>query len=141
VLKPPVIRFGFITLIIMALLVSGCSSMKKNNKADALHYATLHYAKALRWNDYEGAMLLTRLPDGEVDDVDLDYLKNIKVTHYDVSQSVMADDEATGYVTLYLDYYNEYVNSVHSIVVDQTWKYDEELKQWLCATPMPKFKP
>lgn len=134
-------QLGFIALITAVLLVSGCTGMKRNNKSDALRSATLHYAKALRWGDYQGAMKQTRLPDGKTDDVDLDHLKNIKVTHYDVSHAVMADDQVTGYVTLYLDYYNEYVNSVHSIVVDQTWKYDEELKHWLCATPMPKFRP
>ena len=86
-------------------------------------------------------MKMTQLPEGKIDDVDLEYLKNIKVTGYDVSPAAFNEDQTIGYTRLYLEYYNEYVNSVHTLTVDQVWKYDEELTQWFCETPMPKFKP
>jgi len=141
VLNRSLSQLGFVLIVMAALLLSSCASMEKNNKMDGLKFTSLHYAKALRWGDYPGAMKMTQLPDGKVDDVDLEYLKNIKVTGYDVSPAAFNEDQTIGYTRLYLEYYNEFVNSVHTLTVDQTWKYDEELTQWFCETPMPKFKP
>lgn len=123
------------------LSLSGCASVEKTSKSDGLKSASLRYAKGLRWGDYEGAMALTRLPDGKVDQVDMKYLKNIKVTSYNLSPVILSESQEEGYVTLYLEYYHELRNSVHEITVSQTWRYDEEDKRWYCETPMPEFKP
>jgi uncharacterized protein YceK len=134
-------RIWLVLFIVATLALGGCAHVEKTSKSDGLKSASLRYAKGLRWGDYEGAMALTRLPDGKVDPVDIKYLKNIKVTHYDVSPAILSESQEEGYVTLYLDYYHELRNSVHQITVPQTWRYDEEDKRWYCETPMPEFKP
>jgi hypothetical protein len=126
---------------IIFLSISGCATVEKTSKSDGLKSSSLRYAKGLRWGDYEGVMALTRLPDGKVDQVDMKYLKNIKVTRYDLSPAILSESQEEGYVTLYLEYYHELRNSVHEITVPQTWRYDEEDKRWYCETPMPEFKP
>jgi hypothetical protein len=127
----------------MVLLVglAGCASMEKSKQTDSLGFQSRQYAKALRWGDYEAAIIRTRLPEGETMDVDLEYLKNIKVTRAETSPALMNEDLTEGQVILYLDYYHELRNSVKSITVQQNWKYDEEDKQWYVETPFPSFKP
>ena len=132
---------GVLFMITAILFLGGCASVEKKSKGDGLKSASLRYAKGLRWGDYEGAMALTRLPDGEVQPVDLKYLKNIKVTHYDLAPVVLSESQEEGYTTLYLEYYHELRNSVHELTVPQTWRYDEEDKRWYCETPLPEFKP
>jgi hypothetical protein len=130
-------------LVMMMFLVAltGCASMEKSKQTDGLGYQSRQYAKALRWGDYDAAIIRTRLPEGESMDVDLEYLKNIKVTRAETSPALMSEDLMEGQVILYLDYYHELRNSVKSISVQQTWKYDEEDEQWYVETPFPKFKP
>ena len=134
-------RFSGLTFLALLMVLTGCASMEKSQKTDSLKSESRQFAKALRWGDYEAAIIRTRLPEGEKMDVDLDYLKNIRVTKAETSPPLMSDDLMEGEVILYLDYYHELRNSVNSMTVKQSWVYDEEQEQWYCETPFPDFKP
>lgn len=129
-------------LVISALVSSGCSSVEVRSKADVYNDTVKNYAKLLRWGFYEDAYGYHKLRDEqtELEDVDFQALKEVRVTSLKMKSKSMDDSTMEGEFQFSLDYYNNYTGYVHSLSVRQPWWFDEEANSWFVDAQFPELR-
>lgn len=97
------------------------------------------YGKTVRWGELENLYgFLT--PEESAKVVFSDKLNNIRVTDYQVRIPPMTLDEHTISQTVTIEYVLNDTQVINTLSDRQTWEYDQELKQWFRANPIPEFK-
>jgi hypothetical protein len=95
------------------------------------------YGSAVRWSRFETAadfqIAAARRP------VDPDAIKDVHITGYDVVYRHESDDRKSVRQTAEIRYFLEQVGVEKKIIDRQTWKFDEQKKQWFLETPLPNF--
>jgi hypothetical protein len=74
------------------------------------------------------------------EDVNLDALKNIKVTDYALKSYEVSNDKSEITQSVEMEYYWAGRYRVRTILDKQIWKYDEEKQTWLLHTGLPRFE-
>lgn len=97
------------------------------------------YGAAIRWGEFERAQEFqtaskrTRL--------DLEWLKNIHVSSYEVMHKVGDLGEPNDFEqTVRIRYYIEPAGAEKTITDRQLWRYDEDLDRMMLDTPIPVFQ-
>jgi hypothetical protein len=76
--------------------------------------------------------------------LDLDYLKEIRVTRYDVVRQIAVGDDLKDpremLIDVAIDYYHDSTLRVESIKYQQLWWHDEVAEQWFLDSDLPDFK-
>lgn len=129
-----------IALLMIAVFLSGCTSMDKKKKTTTLHNATYQYENALRWGDYEGATGFINQDEVDFQPPDPDNMKHYRVTSYDVRSSNLSADQTEARIMVEIRYYNE--NNMREVTITdrQLWKFDESCTCWYLASPLPPFE-
>jgi hypothetical protein len=95
------------------------------------------YGSAVRWNRFEAASDFqteaARRP------VDQESYKDIHITAYDVIYRHESDDRKSVRQTAEIRYFLEHEGVEKTITDRQTWKFDEQKKQWFLETAIPSF--
>ena len=119
------------------LLLAGCATQ---NRADTLDLTLRAYASAVRWGDFQSAVVFldprTRaehMPSA----LDLARYKQIRVSGYDAGNGPLPDGENQVRQIVHINLINVSSQSERSIVDRQTWRYDETTKHWWLTSGLP----
>lgn len=122
-----------IAILLLAGLLSGCQGEKRKNLMDQ----TLRlYERSIKWGAFLDAQTLlleieNPLKPGE--------MKEIKVTSYEVLQQQIGGDFERLDQVVEIKFFHEQQGTVHTLIDNQTWVYDEESETWLLQSGMPDF--
>lgn len=115
--------------------MSGCATETQNMRMDE----TMNlYASTIRWGDFQGAKHFFKSA-GLYKDIDFDKLKSVKITAYDVKESLLFNNGNQLRQTVVIRYYNTDVGSEHQVIDHQVWDYNEDKEVWLLVSKMPVF--
>lgn len=132
--------YRLICSAIIAIAISGCAAVDDSKKTITYDKALWKYETAIRWVDFGTANSLRRLEDPSAFSPDLETLQRIKVTSYDVMNKTVSEDRAEIKLVVKIVYYNDANMKLSTIIDNQVWKYDPEIKNWYISTPLPAFK-
>ena len=124
----------------LGLLLAGCSTVVKDQRAIGLVAATSAYQSAMRWGYFDTAYGYVH-PDLRKDKEIPPTFKDLRVTNYEVVQPALVTDatqkEAAQVVAI--DYLHEDRQVVKTITDRQVWRYDPKLASWWLASGLPEF--
>lgn len=133
------IRLLLAMLLLATLAACGAIPLGKSDRATVLDAAINNYRKLIRWGYYDEAAKYLRTADGKPFAADLKNAARYRVTNYNVSSQMMADDSKEARVIATIEYY-ELDSGVIRILHDpQMWWYDAKGKRWYLGSPLPKF--
>lgn len=125
--------------IIALALLAGCANQEIRSKQTILNETLRAYAAAIRWGEYEQAVGFIDpkiQAEHPVSSLELERLKQVRVSNYDESQPVaVSPDEVRQVVRLDLLHVNTQV--ARSIVDRRVWKYDKAGKHWWLVSGLP----
>ncbi|WP_242445599.1 hypothetical protein [Chromatium okenii] len=121
---------------IAALLLAGCSTVEKDKRANALQAATNGYQAALRWGYYDTALAFL---DPQTPPPTINF-KGLRLTGYDVMQSLRMPDKATALQTVSIEYLYEDRQVVKQLTDQQRWRWDAAHHAWFLQSGLPKFE-
>ncbi len=140
-------RMPLLLLMLFILVSSGCAKIQARKRADLFKSTLDTYSAMIRWGNYKQAGAYIKMRDGEPQQPDLQYLKQIHVTRYDIVEQVaIVDDQeedkepAEISVTSEIDYYHDSDPRVKSLDYQQLWWYDDKLKKWFLDGDLPGFQ-
>lgn len=127
-----------ILLLTTVLMLAGCSGWAQQRQNDLLTKILKAYESTLRWGDISNAYgflhpeqaAKASIPPG---------LKNIRVTHYEVTKGPQMLDEHTALQEAFIQYIDQYEQREKSISDRQLWEYDAEEKRWFLMSRVPEF--
>jgi hypothetical protein len=131
-----------IIILLTAILLQGCAAIDDSKKTISLDQSLYYYESAMRWADFTAADSLRRYEGAPAPAPATDpaKLKRIKITGYDVLNTVPSDDESSVYITVKISYYDEDNLKLTSVTDNQVWQYDAGQDSWYISTPLPVFK-
>lgn len=127
-------------LAALCLALSACST-GAGSKPDALDRSLYDYSGAIRWNNFEVAY---EAIDPEVKKArpvtafELERMKQVQVTRYDLVSSTMLED---GRIEreVEIGLINRHTQTERTVRVRETWRYDEEAQRWWQTDGLPDF--
>lgn len=134
-------------LLFFILAASGCAKIQATRRADQFKSTLDSYSALLRWGKYKQAGNYINMREGVPRQPDLQYLKHIHVTRYDVVQQIATvDNEEEGKgpteiaVAAEIDFYHDNDLRVKNIDYQQLWWYDDKLEKWYLDGDLPDFR-
>ncbi|MEE9157713.1 MAG: hypothetical protein V3U60_04920 [Gammaproteobacteria bacterium] len=125
--------------VLCAMMLS-CGGLEKRDRLDNLQYTTNEYWAALRWGRYNEAAGHLNIRNGERETIDIEYLKNIRVTSYVMTESAVTSDQTESLMTVEFSYYHEDDAIIRKLTDKQVWWYQEERRKWWLDGELPDFK-
>jgi hypothetical protein len=116
---------------------AGCGRVKEDKMAAALYSATNGYRESIRWSYFDAAVGFLH-PDVR-EDLDLDKLRNIRVTGYEVLQPAVITPQQTAVQLVRINYVIDDEQRLKSLAERQEWRWDEDRTGWWLYTGLPKF--
>lgn len=136
-MKMPSTRFGLPFVLLALLLLAACGGAKPKAKVDMVR----EYANAVRWSDWDTALKFVD-PAVRVQSTmtldDLDRLKDVKVTGYEVKVREPQDDGSVNQV-VEIRYVDEATQIEETKRVQERWRLDEDGEHWWLTTGLPEF--
>lgn len=114
----------------------GCAGLAELGQQGAYQDTTKAYAHAMRWSDFDTAMIFVRQPDA----ASLEALKNIKITTYEVKHNLVVQDGTRIRQIASVAYFKNSDMLLKSISVEETWEFNQEDEQWYLVKGFPDFK-
>lgn len=130
-----ILRYAMIACLLASL--TACSAGKRT---EAMQTTLTEYAQLMRWGDVAGAggFLDPEMPELVPDEHYLARLANYQVTRYrELGRSQIDEDTLSQRIELRL--VNIHTQGEHTILHDQTWRYDAEAQRWWKTSPMPQL--
>jgi hypothetical protein len=97
-----------------------------------------NYASAIRWGYFEQAT------DFQIEKLRAQAeqapLKHIHITGYNPTYRHENKDTNTVKQTVEISYFLEQIGVVKTIIDHQTWRFDEQKKEWFLDSPLPNFQ-
>ncbi len=125
-------------LAVCVLLLVGCTSISEIKQKDQFEKISRGYEKALRWGDWVAVSHVLDEKQQDQDDRDLEKLKPIKVTSYEVNERIVSEDQLRVQQVVEIQYYHSYRMVEKTLIDKQVWEYDEK-GGWRLVSGLPKF--
>lgn len=122
------------------LLLVGCVSTRDDNRGRELDASLKTFTKLMRWGEFESASAYLVSRDGAPRAVNLDRLRGFRITQFEVSSQIVANDGAEVKVQHRVQYYGEDSGVVRTLQYDQNWWYDPERRRWFVDSDLPELK-
>ena len=126
--------------LLCVLVLVGCATYTRQKQQDRFEDITKAYGDAIRWGKYEVANGFRGMKEREEKKPDFEYLKNIKVTSYELKAVNISGDGNAVQQDVEIEYYKIDQFIERTITDSQLWKYDEEEGRWLLDSELPDFK-
>jgi hypothetical protein len=126
--------------LVLFILIFGCASIQTGKKMTLFDETARAYLQALRWGDYETAYAFKKLPDPNDKMPDFQDLNQIRVTAYNVKQTILSEDKSTIVRIVDFQYYRISNVTVKNLIDRQKWEYDGEANRWYLTSEFPDFK-
>lgn len=130
---------GFLLMIGVFLLVSGCAQLTAKNQESQLENAVTQYGAALRWGRVNEAYAFHRKRDGQQPQADLTVFDHIGVTDFIPINSIIEPDSNAATITVEIDYFDKEYGNIKKIKETELWWFDKDKKIWLIESDFPKF--
>jgi hypothetical protein len=127
-------------ICIFILMIFACASIKETKKLGLFDETTRAYARAIRWTDFETANAFLKISDSDSKLPDFEKLKQIKVTSYEVKQTILATDKSGAIHIVEIQYFNVRNVTVKTLRDRQFWEYDEKEERWFLISGLPDFE-
>lgn len=126
---------------VIASLLSGCEGMGAQKRANTLEQTLNEYRILMRWGQFEEAARYIRFRPGhgELKQLDLKPLKQIRLASYDVVEQIVDTEQPVANIKVVMTYYHEESNVLHTLRQAQHWWYDEQNKRWYLEAEFPDF--
>ena len=134
-----IIRSLLAMLLLATLAACGAIPLGKSDRATVLDAAINNYRKLIRWGYYDEAAKYLRTADGKPFAADLKNAARYRVTNYNVSSQIMADDGKEARVIATIEYYELDSGVIRVLHDPQMWWYEAKGKRWYLGSPLPKF--
>jgi len=125
--------------LLCLLVFLGCATYDRKRQQERFEDITEAYGNAIRWGKYEVANDF-RDEKGKEKKPDFDYLKNIKVTSYELKAVNISNDGNAVQQDVIIEYYKIDHFIEKTIIDSQLWKYDKEEERWFLHGEFPAFK-
>ena len=132
-------KFRWVCALVI-LLGAGCVAVSGMNKMKSLDRAAIGYREAIRWSDFETAYRFTKNSQVENDLQAFKKLDQIKVTSYEVKQTITAEDRSQVRQIVEIKYYNTDDMVERTLRDHQVWEYDTMGRNWVLKGNLPDFK-
>ncbi len=121
-------------LLLLAACAGGSQAQRKQEKAMTL------WQEMVRWNEYDGLIDMIHpdwLADHPIRSVELERLRQFRVTEYRVRQVVSDPDGQRVVRRAQIRLYH--VHSARERVIQhrEVWRYDDERERWLLHSGLP----
>jgi hypothetical protein len=127
-------------VIILAFLIFGCAGIQTGKKMTLFDDTARAYLRAIRWGDYETAYAFKNLQDTDDKMPDFENLRQIRVTAFNVKQTILSEDKSTIVRIVDFQYYRISNVTVKNLIDRQRWEYDQEANRWYLTSDLPDFK-
>ncbi|NIN61160.1 MAG: hypothetical protein GWO08_11775 [Gammaproteobacteria bacterium] len=128
-------------LSVVVLLSTACAKLEVREHTSRLNTSVIQYGADLRWGRYTDAYNYHVHRDGSQPEVNLEVLKDIKITSVKAVEPTINNEDATEATVPYqIEYYDERYSTVKSIKQTQNWWYSEDAKRWLIESEFPQFE-
>lgn len=124
------------------LFVAGllsCAEIRSKDQAVLLQDSLRGYSNAMRWSDFNAAMAFVERREEAVDQIDLERLKDVRVTSYEIEDQYLSVDKGEAYVTAKISFHLADSMTVETITDKQTWWYRKDQRRWLLDGSLPSF--
>lgn len=121
------------------LLLIGCTTFAARKQQEQFEIASHVYEQALLLGQYEIANGFRKVQDSDNKTFDLERLKKIKVTSYDLRAIKASKDNSLVKQTVEIKYYHIDYLIEKTIIDNQQWKYDTAEKRWYLHGGLPDF--
>jgi hypothetical protein len=128
-----------LNVLIVTILLASCGG--KTTKKRNLDETLSKYASSIRWSHYDDAVAYLDPKDPSIKprSFDIQKLKQYKVSRYSESPIQPGRQENVIIQNVEIELYNIHTNKSKVIFDQQSWKYDDELKQWFITSGIPKL--
>jgi hypothetical protein len=125
---------------VLIFLILGCAGVQTGKKMTLFDDTARAYLRALRWGDYEVAYAFKNSSGTDNKPPDFEDLRQIRVTAYDVKQTILSEDQSTIVRLVDFQYYRITNVTVKNLIDRQIWEYDKEANRWYLTSDLPDFK-
>lgn len=121
----------------LAVLLTACPQTKKDR---GLSETLTQYETIVRWAQWDAAVDFVSpeyQKEHPITRLELDRLRLFRVTQYKLRSAVQIDDGAGMVQVVEIRLFNKSQARERTIIDEQLWKYDEELKRWFLHSGLP----
>jgi hypothetical protein len=126
--------------LLCVLVLVGCAMIEEKKQQESFEDITEVYGKAIRWGKFEVANGFRANKGKEEERPDFEYLKNIKVTSYELKAVNISEDGKVVQQDVEIEYYKIEQFIEKTITDSQLWKYNEEEGRWFLHSELPDLK-
>jgi hypothetical protein len=117
----------------------GCSTIEDKSIMTKFGKISERYKELVLLSEFEAASM--SVDNGDfTENLNLDALKNVKVTEYALKSYDISNDRLEIKQSVEMEYYRLNVYKVRTILDKQIWKYNEEKETWILQTGLPRFE-
>lgn len=131
-------RRGFMSAL-AAIALSGCAAIESKQRSQILTERVRSYTKAVRWGDFDIAQRFLKPREGEAVYVDTEYLRGLRVTHYDYSIHAPDPDAVEAQMTATFDYQPIGTATIRRLKQTAQWWYSKQHETWYLDGTLPAF--
>ena len=126
-------------LLAMTLLSTACMTNRFGEVPDPLGYQVRAFENVVRWGALEKMYAFTKPNPGKPVEIP-DGLGNVRVTSYELANSLAKITPTRWTQTAVIDYVLTDRQIVRQLVDQQFWVSDDEGKSWYRENPPPQFR-
>ena len=124
----------------MIFLIIGCAGIQTGKRMTLFDDTARAYLRAIRWGDYETAFAFRNLQSADTKLPDFKDLSQVRVTAYNVKQTILSEDQLKVLRIVDFQYYRISNVTVKNLIDRQTWEYDKEANRWYLTSDFPDFR-
>ena len=127
-------------LCVLLLLLIGCATFGAKQRMKLFDETSSAYEKALNYGNYRVASKFARGDGTKHQAPDFNYLKGIKVTSYELLESVLSPDNLKAQLAVEISYFHANFLTEKTLIDEQLWEYNETEERWHLLSGLPDFK-
>ena len=138
------LKIWLILQLMFTFMLQGCLGVTEFRRGNIYDSRVFAFLQDIRWGEYEKAQSFINMREGKPRKLNLEYLKNIRVTKLDKIKEMHTQKDEEEVISemksVYeIEYYVVSVNVVKTLRYEQLWWYDAELDTWFLDNDLPDF--
>ena len=122
------------------LLLLACAGIETGQKMSNFDETTRAYGRAIRWGDYDAARAFKKISPSSLNLPDVDGLRQVRVTSYEVKQTILSESKSEILRTVEIQYYRMNELTVKTVKIDERWEYADKGDRWYLVSDLPDLK-
>ncbi len=129
-----------VAAFLLFIMIAGCTAVSDMVRTNKFGETTDSFSQAMRWSNFEAAIRFRK--DAQLGKIlsDRGMLKRIKITSYEIIQTVPLEDKTQIRQIAEIQYYKIDDVVVKTLLVHLLWVYDPAQKKWNIDDGWPEFE-